>query len=347
MVREAPRPAAASRTCCNKKRPASLCNTFGRAERIRVPLPAAMITTFNAMPSPVLRRSFFRPWIIAALLALSASLAGCGVALKIGYGQGSLIAYRWLDGYVDFNDAQARRVRRALDEWFAWHRRTQLPDYADLLARSSVEVLANTTPERVCALSDEIRGRAELAFEHARPAFIDVVSTLTPQQIANVEKKFVAGNETYRNDYMQRDPAERREAAVERETGRAQDLYGWLDEAQKQIVVRGVADSPFDAELAYTERLRRQEDALQLLRRLAAPAANAADGDAEIRGYVQRLDRSPNDDYRRYAVKLVAFNCAFAAALHNGTTAAQRRTAAKRLQGYERDLRDLAAAAAS
>ena len=53
IVRDAPRPAAASRTCCNKWRPARRCSTFGRAERIRVPLPAAMITTFNTMRLPV------------------------------------------------------------------------------------------------------------------------------------------------------------------------------------------------------------------------------------------------------------------------------------------------------
>lgn len=306
-----------------------------------------MITTFNAMPSPVLRRSRLRLPIIAGLFVLTGLLAGCAVALKLGYAQGSLIAYRWLDGYVDFNDAQARRVRAALDEWFAWHRRTQLPDYADMLAGIEIELTGNTTPERVCALSDAIRSRAEAAFEHARPAFIDVAATLTPQQIAHIEKKFGARNESYRDDYLQRDPAERREAAVERETGRAEDLYGSLEEAQRQIVARGVADSPFDAELAYTERLRRQQDALSLLRRLAAPAASRGEVEAEIRAYVQRLDHSPNDDYRRYALKLVNYNCAFAAALHNGTTGAQRRTAAKKLEGYVRELRELAAAAAS
>ena len=38
------------------------------------------------------------------------------------------------------------------------------------------------------------------------------------------------------------------------------------------------------------------------------------------------------------------FNCAFAATLHNSTTAAQRRIAAAKLAGWAADLRYLAAA---
>ena len=88
------------------------------------------------MPPPVvLRRSRARWPIIAALLLVLAALSGCGMALKLGYGQGSALAFRWLDGYADFDDAQSLRVRAALDEWFAWNRRTQLPDYADALSR--------------------------------------------------------------------------------------------------------------------------------------------------------------------------------------------------------------------
>ena len=305
-----------------------------------------MITTFNTMPPPVLRRARLRLPIIAALL-LAAVLCGCSLALRLGYDQGSPLAFRWLDGYVDFNDAQSLRVRDALDEWFAWHRRTQLSDYADLLARAAIEMAANTTPERTCAWSNEIRSRIDAGFDHARPALVDVVMTLAPQQIANVEKKYAERNESFRDEYLQRDPVKRRQAAVEREIERAEKLYGSLDDAQRRLVARRVADSPFDAEMTYAERLRRQQDALSLLRRLSSPGATRADAETGIAAYVLRLDHSPNDDYRRYVRRLVDYNCAFAAAVHNHTSSEQRRIAAKKLQGYELELRAIAAAAES
>ncbi len=306
-----------------------------------------MTTTFNLMPSPVSRRPAQRWPIIAALLVVAAALAGCGVAFKIGYGQGSALAFRWLDGYVDFNDAQALRVRGALDEWFAWNRRTQLPDYADLLARTAVELQANTTPERVCALADEVRARIDTGFEHARPAVIDVAATLTPPQLLHIQKKLDERSASFRDDYLQPDPEDRREAAVEREASRAEDLYGSLSDAQRAMLEKSVAESPFDGELAYAERVRRHKDMLSMLRRISESPLGRTQADVEIGGYRQRLDHSPNEDYRRRTLRLIAHNCAFAAALHNSTSVEQRRFAAKKLRGYERELRDLAGAASA
>lgn len=270
-------------------------------------------------------------------------LSGCGLAVKIGYGQGSPLAFRWLDSYVDFNDAQSLRVRSALDDWFSWHRRTQLSDYADLLARAQAELPAPSTPERMCSWSREIRARIDTAFERVAPVMAEVLPTLTAQQVSNIEKKYAEKNKEYRDDFLAREPAKRRKAAVEREVERAEMFYGRLDDAQRAFVAQAVARSPWDGDLAYAERLRRQQDVLAMMRRLVANRATSAEADAEIRAYVQRLDRSPRENYRRYAESLSEHNCSFAAALHNLTTTEQRRAAARKLKGYEDELRSLAA----
>ena len=206
--------------------------------------------------------------------------------------------------------------------------------------------MADTTPERMCEWTTEFRSRVDAAVARARPTIADVVVTLSPQQIANVEKKYVERNGEWRDDYLQKSPAKRRQAAIDREVERAEGFYGRLDAAQRERVARGVDESPFDGELSYAERLRRQQDVIALLRRLSAtPLAppSRADADAEIGAYIQRVDRSPREDYRAYSKRLIAHNCAFAAQLHNTTTPEQRRTAARKLKGYEDDLRSLAA----
>lgn len=305
-----------------------------------------MITTFNAMPSPASGRTRWRLPIIAVLLTVTMALSGCGMAMKLGYGQGSPIAFRWLDGYVDFNDAQSLRVRGALDEWFGWNRRTQLSDYADLLARAEVELLADMAPQRMCGWADEVRARFDAGLDHAAPTIVELAPTLSLQQIANIEKRYAQRNEGFRDDFMQRDAAKRRKASIEREVGRAETLYGRLDAAQRELVARSVAESPYDAELSYAERTRRQQDALATLRKLAATHPIRVEAEAEFRAYVQRLDRSPRDAYRRYSARLVDYNCSFASTLHNATSVEQRRHAAALLHDYELDLRSLAADAA-
>ena len=92
-----------------------------------------------AMPRPLLRAA-----IIAALAAVLVLVSGCS-AIGLVYKQADTLAFRWLDRYADFDDAQSLRVRESIAAWFSWHRRTQLPDYADLLTGVEADVLADTT----------------------------------------------------------------------------------------------------------------------------------------------------------------------------------------------------------
>ena len=129
-----------------------------------------MTTTFKTMPTSKWPRPAGRSSIITAVVgALVLALAGCSL-VKRGYGQASPLAFRWLDRYVEFDDAQSLRARTALDEAMVWHRRTQLPDYVQLLERAHAEVLDDATAERMCAWAADIRGRLEPLLQHLAPA---------------------------------------------------------------------------------------------------------------------------------------------------------------------------------
>ncbi|MDQ6638093.1 MAG: DUF6279 family lipoprotein [Pseudomonadota bacterium] len=300
-----------------------------------------MTTTFNTMPPSALRRPFVRRSIIAALAtALVLALPGCSL-IKLGYGQASAFAFRWLDRYVDFDDAQSLRARTALDDAHVWHRRTQLPDYVQLLARAETEVAGEATPERMCAWAGEIRARIEPVLQYLAPAIADVVLTLSPAQLAQIEKRFAETNDEYRDEHLQRNHERRLKAEVKREVERAEMLYGDLDAAERELVVQSVGASPYSAEIAYAERKERQQDVLNLARRLREQNASRDQAIEQVRAYLNGLDRSPRESYRRYAERVSAHHCALASALHNKASAAQRREAAKKLAGYRADLRAL------
>ena len=263
--------------------------------------------------------------------------------LRLGYGQAPDLAYWWLDGYVDFDDVQTPRVRAALADWLAWNRRTQLADYVALLARSEVEVLANTTPERVCEVAAEGRQTIDVAVDRLVPAAAALAPSLSAAQMQHLERRYAKSNEEFRADYLQGDPADRARASVKRTVERVEMLYGRVEEAQLASIAKSVAQSPFDPELWMAERLRRQQDALQTLRRLRAERSGPEQAQAALRAHVRLYERSPREAYRAYSIRLTDYNCAFAASLHNSMSAAQRQVAVQRLRGWETDLRLLAA----
>ena len=288
-----------------------------------------------------------RRFIIGAALGLLLLTGGCS-ALRIGYSQAPDLVYWWMDAYIDFTSEQTPRVREALVQWFAWHRKTQLPDYADQLARAQKEVLADTSAQRVCEWQDELIKRAHTAFDRAEPAVVDVLLSVSPDQVRHLEKRYAKNNDEFRDDYLQSDLRERADKTLDRTLERAEMLYGRFDDGQRARIADWLARSPFDPELWLAERRQRQQETLRMLRDLGPDnGAGREQATRALREYVEHLERSPRENYRRYSAKLKEFNCQFAAALHNGTTAAQRRIAAKKLAGWEGDLRALVAQGAA
>ena len=276
------------------------------------------------------------------IIGLALLLSACST-VRLAYNQGPTLSWWWIDSYFDFSTETERQVKDGLGQWFAWHRATQLSEYAGLLVLAQAQVMEPATPGQVCRWVDEFRARAQPALERAFPLAADIVPTLTSAQFQHAERKYAKLNEELREEYLQLRPEDRFEASIKRAVERVEMLYGPLDEPQRKLIAAGVAASPFDAEAWLAERKTRQRETVQTLRRLVAEHADHDSIVAALRVLAQQADRSQRPDYRAYQQRLNDYNCQWVAAVHNGTTTAQRRVARERLKGWEADLRSLMA----
>jgi Family of unknown function (DUF6279) len=255
-------------------------------------------------------------------LALSL-LAGCN-ALRLGYSNGPQLAWWWIDGYFDFSREQAPKVKRGIEQWFEWHRSTQLADYAALLEKAAVQV-TEPTP----------------AADKAATLAAELLPALAEPQIKHLEQRYTRINAERREEFLQPKPADRMKASMERAIKRIEMVYGRLEDAQKKVISAGLAVSPFDAEAWLADNERRQRDVLATLRRLVAEQPDADARLAALRKLIDRLDDPPTDAAREQQTRLRDFNCAFAAQIHNATTPAQRVAARDNIRGWEADVRSL------
>ncbi len=279
-------------------------------------------------------------WLLCCVLLMS----GCS-AVRLGYNHAPDLAYWWLDGYVDFKADQSERAHEAIDDWFQWHRRVELPVYAGMLARAREQVAAPVTPEQACRWFDEARLRLDVALERALPGVAEVARRLSPQQLAHLEHKYAEINEGLVDDYLQPRAEARARAQLKRALEPIEMLYGRMSSSQRERIAVLAAATPFDPERWIAERHRRQQDTLRTLARLGAEQASVAQAVDALRALSQRSRVSPVDEYRTYQQRLIQFNCAFAAEVHNLTTPKQRRAAAEQLKDWEDDARALAAQA--
>lgn len=279
-----------------------------------------------------------------SMLCCALLMTGCS-AVRLGYNHAPDLAYWWFDGYVDFKGDQSERAHEAIDEWFQWHRRVELPVYAGLLARAREQVAAPATAAQACQWFDEARLRVDVALERALPGVAEVARRLSPKQLAHLEHQYAEINEELVDDYLQPRAEARTRAQLKRALELIEKIYGRMSNPQRERIAALAASTPFDPERWIAERHRRQQDTLQTLARLSAEQASVAQAVEALRALTQRSRVSPVDEYRAYQQRLIQFNCAFAAEVHNLTTPEQRRAAAEQLQDWEDDARALAAQA--
>jgi hypothetical protein len=221
-----------------------------------------------------------------------------------------------------------------------------LPGYAELLVSAQAQVLQPLTPTQACRWADELRERIGPLFAQALPLAAPIVPTLTPQQLAHIERQYRKSNDEFQEDFLQDKPEERLEASTRRTIDRGEMLYGKLDERQRRMLAAAIAASPFDANVWFAERQAMQRETLLALRKVSAQAEAGADRKATALAALQALSRraqQPPAAYRDYQQRLTEYNCALAAQLHNSTTPSQRQAARAKLKSWEDDVRALIA----
>lgn len=287
-------------------------------------------------------RSFFlsRCWIIGIALCL---LSACST-LRLGYDRGPTLATWWLDSYLDLDGPQEAQLRPALERWFAWHRRTQLPLYAQQLAQWQARADGPVAGSEVCAWADQTRERLLEALDAGVPAAAALLPLVRPAQWDHLAQHLAEQLAERREDFLQPRPEDRFDAALERAVDRAETLYGVLGDEQRSVLAKSTAMSPFDPARWLAERERRQSALVQSLRQLHADAAaDAGQRSDALRALLRRYQAPTDADYAAAQARWQAHACETAAQLHNSSSGPQRVHLRTRLAGWEEDLRALAA----
>ncbi len=268
-------------------------------------------------------------------------LTACS-AVKFAYNQAPDLTFWWLDGYFDFNEQQTPKVRDELTKLFAWHRASELPKTAELLAQVGRLAGGEISTQQACRVFEQGRSLIDNITNQALPVLADLAPTITAEQIAHLKRKYAKNAQEFNGDFIQGTTASRDAKRLKQAIDRSEMLYGKLDEPQIAVIRQALAGSSFDAAYSLKERQRRQQELVDILKDLAAAKASPATSQHALRGYVQRAWESPDPSYRAYSQRLTQQACQSFATIHASTTAAQRANAVKVLKGYELDLRTLA-----
>lgn len=267
--------------------------------------------------------------------------------MKLAYNQAPEFLYFYLDRYFDFSGTQALKVKAELQKLQAWHRRAQLPAYIETLQKLQPRMPDDISAAQACDIYEDLRTKLLVVAAQAAPPAAEVAQTFGEDQFVQMQKKFAKDNEKFRDEYIDAAPSKVRRKRLKDAIGRAEKLYGNLEERQVEMLEQIIDRSTFNANAVYAERVRRQQEILGQLRTVSAETGDSRPARAKVEPVIQRLIAhafdSPDASYRGYFNTLKQEGCKGFADLHRVTTSRQRATAVEALRTYEQDFRSLAA----
>ena len=203
--------------------------------------------------------------VLLCTLLLVGLLGGCS-AIRTVYNQAEhVIAWR-ADDYFDLTEDQKRLLRTHLERLHAWHRTTQLRNYASLLDAADRRLSDGPNMPDVRWALAEIRQHSRTFLLHSHADIAALLATLTDAQIAHAKRRFDRDNRRFaRERGVGAAPEEQRRLRAKRVLESIEHWSGPLDSEQQARIAALSETLPPDAAFRMHDRLRRQRDFLSVL----------------------------------------------------------------------------------
>lgn len=206
---------------------------------------------------------------IGLALAAAVVLTGCSTA-RFAYENADTYV-RWkVASYVDLEGAAAEELDDRIDEFHAWHRKTELPKYVRLAREASRRFADGLSREDAVWGYDSVRVQARESLRKAAELAAPLLDRLTPEQLAQIERRLAEDNRQFYRTNLRGSERERRNRRARIMTERLEDWVGKLTQAQAERVREFVERSPAIDELRDRDRKRLQREVIAILRARSA-----------------------------------------------------------------------------
>lgn len=253
------------------------------------------------------------------------------------YNRFDTFSYWYLSNLVTLDETQSDALRGSMRDFFAWHRESELPRYAEfaeMLANDSEQPL---TRDRIDDARRDLERYWRDVVQRAAPEGARWLASLTPRQRDELFASLAEKDDETREKFCDSDPEKVRKRRERSFISSVESWTGRLDDAQRALIRDGVGRFA-DSSCVWAENriLFRQT-----FRQLIDDAAGQPGFESRVTAFLSRPEEGWDPGYRRQfdanrdtAIELLA-------ELDLTLTTAQREKRAKKLRELARDLRSI------
>ena len=275
---------------------------------------------------------------LTLLLLLIALVGGCS-ALRLSYSQAdTLLAWR-ANEYFDLNPLQKHDLSVRLERLHVWHRYEQLPDYAVFTSAAIAKVRQGLNYDDAVWFIEGLKARYRVIVNRGSADAAEMLATLAPEQINALQNKWHKVNRKFASEHELDGSVEKRKRARLKKTlDQIQDWTGGLTDEQDQKIAALLDAVPLIEHLRHADRIRRQQEFLQLLKLRASPREFRP----KLQAWLLDWERGRAPAFEQLSGEVYARRIEFYLAVDQLLTPGQRQIVLRRLQEYVDDFHALA-----
>ena len=239
--------------------------------------------------------------------------AGFRSSAGVGYNYADTFSLYYLDSYLDLDAQQEKQAAASLQALFAWHRKNELPAFANQLSGAQQQVLNQLTLEQLYDLNEFMRASIERASLKAVPMLADLMLSLSSAQVDHLRRQLDQSNADFREEYLAVSPEQQRKQRYDMLLEQFNDWFGELNAQQLALMRVANADWPVDNQFWYAERLIRQQEMLALVDYAVQQQPDHARLEERLQQYILGFERNRSvqrqakiDRSREHTLRLIA-----------------------------------------
>lgn len=260
--------------------------------------------------------------------------------IRVGYGYLDTYAAWKANEYFDLEPAQKDEFLRRFHRLHEWHRYEELPDYAKFLTQVRARFDKPLQHEDIEWVIEGAQARYARLVTRASDDAAALLFSITPAQLEALKRQWDKDNRRFAREYRLAGSIEEiRRARARRTLEHAREWVGPLNHEQEKRIVAMSDLLPLTEKLRYEDRLRRQQEFLQLMAQRGEDRKAFAD---RLRTWLIGWDKRRAPEYERLAREWLSQRVQMVIEVERMLTPHQRAIALGRLQDYIEDFTRLA-----
>lgn len=263
-------------------------------------------------------------------------LPGCAMVQTVYSHLDTFAAYK-ADEYFELDPVQKHDFKVRFDRLHEWHRRQELPEYANFLTQVGARLQKQPTREDIIWVADGLKARYRIMVRRATPDAAAMLTTIRADQLAPLQRQWDEDNRKFTREHRLRASMdERKRARAERALDEIRKWTSNLTAEQERRITALSDQMPAIADLRLQDRVRRQREFRQLLDSRTSP-----DFPKRLERYLLDWESGRNPEYERAMTAWWDKRIDYFIALYDILTPQQRASVLRRLQTYIDDFNQL------